>query len=93
MKYTVAHFKDEEALQRIYEYPDYRAHKKTHEDFKATVHAISTKFLKSFSIELFDQLKNTVFSWLKQHVLVDDKKIENYIRGRTPKLKPIKNKV
>jgi len=84
LKYAVRHFKDEEALQAMYDYPDYNAHKKTHDDFTQTAIMLRDEHNKSFSYEKFKNLKNILHDWVKQHVMVDDKKIGEFIKGRVP---------
>ena len=42
--YTVQHFADEENLQIISNYPEYKTHKKLHEDFKLVVTDLVKRF-------------------------------------------------
>jgi len=84
VQYALQHFKDEEILQRLYDYPQYAEHKKVHDDFTATAGILSKITEKEFSPEKFISLKGTLYNWLKQHVAVDDKKIGDYIRGKVP---------
>jgi len=86
LRYAARHFKDEEILQAMYQYPDYKAHKKIHEDFVATASKLVEQYLAGFSPELFNNLKNILYDWVKQHILVEDRKIGEYTKGRVPDL-------
>ena len=71
-EYTRIHFAVEESLMRLFEYPDYEAHKKQHEEligqliqYQARVASGTTKI----SFELLHFLK----LWLAEHILASDK--------------------
>jgi len=80
--YAVQHFHDEEALQIRYDYPDYRQHKKTHDEFKVTVGDLVQKYLASGSTtELSSDVNKVVVRWLLTHIQGEDKKVGDYIRS------------
>ena len=77
-QYTVSHFKHEEELFKKYDYPDYDAHKKIHEELVGRV----TDFQEAFkagkatvSMDLMDFLKN----WLNDHILKTDMAYAPYL--------------
>jgi len=83
VSYTVRHFHFEEELQLQFGYPEYRAHKKLHEDFKVTVSEFAAKLEKyGPTDELYNELNVTVVRWLVNHVQREDKKIGIFIQSR-----------
>jgi len=83
VNYTVQHFTDEEALQLVFNYPEYVKHKKLHEDFKVTVGELVKNFLDNgSSIELSNNVNKIVVRWLVNHITYEDKKIGIYIREK-----------
>lgn len=81
--YVVTHFGTEENLMRLYNYPDYNAHKNHHE-----------QFIKSFG-ELKNQLAATgpgthivvmtnriVVNWLNSHIRNVDKLLGAFLKDR-----------
>ena len=81
VNYTVQHFNDEEALQRLYNYPDFAKHKQIHEDFKVTVGELVGRFKESGSSkELSADVNKIIVRWLLNHVQREDKKIGEYLR-------------
>ena len=84
VEYTVQHFYDEEALQVRYNFPDYRRHKRLHEDFKVVVSALVQRYAQSgSSSELSSDVNKIVVRWLIEHILVEDSKIGEHVRKVT----------
>ena len=82
-EYTVKHFADEEALQIQYDFPDYKNHKKMHDDFKESVIDLITKYkANDNSIDLHSTVNSIVVRWLVQHIQREDSKIAQHIRKR-----------
>lgn len=82
--YTIQHFYDEESLQVQYNFPDYRRHKRLHEDFKLVVGALVQRFAENgMSQELSDDVNKIVVRWLVGHIQQEDKKIGEHIRNVT----------
>ena len=79
--YTVEHFAYEEKLMTEYNYPEYKKHKKLHDNFKITVIELKKQFDESgASDELNKNLSITVIKWLIGHIKFEDFKIARYIR-------------
>jgi len=79
--YTVQHFNDEETLQLRCNYPHYDTHKKSHEEFKATVLNFVEEFkTNGSSAELSATINEVVVNWLIEHVSKEDRKIAQYIK-------------
>lgn len=92
VNYTVQHFYDEESLQVQYNFPEYRNHKRLHEDFKASVIGIVDKFgEEGSSAELSGDLSKIVVRWLVTHVTREDKKVGEFIREKERRLTPYAN--
>ena len=84
VEYTVQHFYDEESLQVQYNFPDYKRHKRLHEDFKVVVGALVRRFDDSgLSEELSSDVNRIVVRWLIGHIQQEDKKIGEHIRRVT----------
>lgn len=80
--YVVTHFRDEEALQVRYNYPNYQAHRKIHKDFIQTVKELRASIEKGFTPATASMVSMTLTSWLLLHISKEDKAIGAYIRTR-----------
>jgi hemerythrin len=79
--YTVQHFYDEESIQVQYNYPEYTAHKRLHEDFKIVVGGLVQRFNDGGSTsELSNDVNKIIVRWLVGHIQQEDKKIVKHIR-------------
>jgi len=82
INYTVLHFDDEEALQIECKYPDYEKHKKMHDDFKVVVLGLVDRFSNTgSSAELSSDVRKIIVKWLVNHIMTEDKKIGDFLRG------------
>jgi len=80
--YAVQHFADEEILQLEYDYPEYKDHKQSHDEFKVTVGELLWRFYEiGSSVELSNEVNEFLFKWLTIHIQKEDKKIVDYIRN------------
>ena len=80
--YTIKHFNDEERLQKQYNYPDYAAHRKLHDEFKEEVRKIANEFEENgTSVVLTFKVNNVIASWLIKHIKGEDKKVAAYIKN------------
>jgi hemerythrin-like metal-binding protein len=85
--YTVKHFQDEEKLQLEYGYPGYENHKRMHEDFKATVVDLISRYKKRPSpIDLGEKVNSIIVRWLISHIRREDSKIAAHIRKKRGKV-------
>ncbi len=78
LQYTVIHFSVEESLMRIFDYPNYEDHKKTHQKLTSQVIELQNKFKNtqvSISVEVLHFLRH----WLADHIMGDDKKYVPYL--------------
>jgi methyl-accepting chemotaxis protein len=80
--YTVKHFSEEEALQQKYNYPEYPAHRRIHENFKTTVQGCADELnAQGPSEAMLERLKKEVGGWLVKHVKVMDIKLAAFLKS------------
>ncbi len=72
-KYTVTHFKDEEALQIECNFPDFERHKASHEQFIQRSEELLDKFYKEgVSFDMLMSVINFMSDWIQIHIKKDD---------------------
>jgi len=82
-EYTVRHFKTEEDLQKEFDYPGYSIHKKSHDDFKATINEmISILKKKGPNKKLIDNVVKTTGDWLITHIKGSDLEMASYLKSK-----------
>jgi len=82
-EYVVMHFQTEEDLMIRYHYEDYAAHKKIHDDFKATVGELSAQLNeKGPTREMIALVTKTINAWLVNHIKGDDYHMATYIKAK-----------
>jgi len=80
VNYTVDHFYHEEKLMIEINYPNYKNHKKLHDDFKITVLKLKGEFDSGgASNELVKSLENAVIRWVIKHIQYEDMNIVSYL--------------
>ena len=81
IKYTQAHFKAEEGILQLNQYPDFANHKAEHERLTRTVLDFQGKFQRNeigLTTEVMDFLKD----WLSKHILGVDKRYSPYLNAK-----------
>ncbi len=82
--YITRHFKDEEALQLKYQYPDYANHKKYHEGFKKVVADIVREFQQGgANVALVAKLNSSIANWLINHIKKEDVKVAAHVKSKS----------
>lgn len=76
-RYTVEHFSTEERYMKLYNYPEYKAHKKEHQEFIDKVVAFENK-LKTKQIIVSFEITSFLKDWVKKHILSSDKNYSNF---------------
>lgn len=80
--YTVYHFDAEERLFQKHGYPEYKHHKKEHDNLARQAVELRDKFnldgYGMISLEVLIFLKD----WLKNHVMVTDRKYASFLNGK-----------
>lgn len=82
-EYTVSHFKTEERFFDQIDFPEVEEHKKEHADFVDKVVEFSTK-LETGEVSLSYDVMNFLRDWLKNHILVTDKKYVPFLSSEIP---------
>ncbi|MGO9241006.1 MAG: bacteriohemerythrin [Bryobacteraceae bacterium] len=77
---THEHFTDEEALMRQKEYPDIDLHKAEHDFLLAQVAHFREEFAAS-KAELSDSMMDYLRDWLRDHILISDRRMARFIKG------------
>jgi len=79
--YTVEHFSIEERISRKFNYPQYDAHKKMHENFTQNIVDLTRHYNKNGdSKELFSMVTKMIVKWLILHIQSEDFKIAQHIK-------------
>jgi hemerythrin len=82
--YVVKHFIAEQALQASVSYPKAESHKKLHDDFTSRFRLLKKKFEDSIEnrrFEVVTEINRTAISWLKEHILIQDKDFADYYKN------------
>jgi hemerythrin-like metal-binding protein len=80
-QYTTVHFAHEERLMRLYDYPDFAAHRAEHQALTKQV----LKFQEDFAagrVTITVQLLQFLRGWLQTHILASDLKLAPYLKER-----------
>jgi hemerythrin len=86
LDYTDRHFREEEALQQAYRYPDYYVHLRYHEGFRQQVAQLVEQMAeKGPTPELIDTTIQTAGDWLLNHIRGDDFRMAAYIQSEDKK--------
>jgi len=81
VNYTAEHFRDEEALQVKYDFPDYMRHRQQHINFTKTVVGLVGRFNQEGANDaLMLEMYETIGNWLMHHIQSDDFVVAAYIR-------------
>lgn len=79
--YADYHFEAEERLMRMARYPDFDAHKESHDSLRAQVSDLQAKFKTdnaALRLKTFDFLS----TWLMRHILGEDMKYKEALNAR-----------
>jgi hemerythrin len=83
-EYVVVHFEAEEMLMRASNYPEYEAHKATHDAFRATLQEMARDFERKGATPLVAlSVHNWLSDWLRRHVGGADLALGRFIGQRT----------
>lgn len=79
--YTKFHFKREEELLQLHNYPDYEEHKKQHELMIAEVESFIDKYNQQ-GHEALDEVSDFLTAWLVNHINGTDKQYSGFLNGK-----------
>ena len=81
VNYTDFHFSFEENYMRTYNYADYPEHKKAHDNFVARVKDFQQQLAEG-KLMLSMEIMNFLKDWLKNHIMVTDKKYSSFFNEK-----------
>ena len=81
VQYTKTHFASEEALMKLYDYPDHAAHKQKHESMAGHVQTLVKKF-EDGEITNTNQITGFLKDWLSKHIMETDKAYGPYLNEK-----------
>ena len=83
--YIQFHFTNEEEIMRITKYPDLEEHCREHLMMTKKVLDFKRNYSKDHEINSGDVL-TFLCNWLKEHIVVSDKKLRAHIKGERPNI-------
>ena len=82
-QYVVKHFKDEEALQRKCNYPQYELHRALHNNFIAEFQKLKEEFAANgASVKYTMTLNSLIVSWIVKHIKNVDVLFGNFYKEK-----------
>lgn len=82
-EYVVVHFSAEEKLMEKYSYPDYRDHKKLHEQFVTDFSGLKEKLeTEGPGPHIVIMTNRVVVTWLNSHIRNVDKNVGAYLKTK-----------
>lgn len=81
--YVVKHFKDEEGIQRLRNFPGYGAHKKEHESFIAQLTKVKQEIQEEgVALHHVMETNNMMLKWLVHHISTVDVQLGTFIKSQ-----------
>ena len=77
--YTVYHFNTEEELFLKYNYPEYHAHKKEHDDFVAFLRSVNPEDIDENQKGFLKKLLAQIVQWVFKHIITTDYMYKDYL--------------
>jgi len=84
IEYTMSHFLDEEIAMLRYGYPDFEAHKHSHDQFVCAVRSLYIRFhgSDSYSRVICAEIITLLVDWLKNHIHGVDKEYSAFFADK-----------
>ena len=82
LDYAIYHFRREETIMTVCEYPDLTKHRAMHEGLKKQLNELAAAWRADPSQEVLSDLRKMLSRWLFNHIIHDDVGIAPYVRGR-----------
>ena len=81
--YVITHFSDEEKLQRENDYPEYKNHKATHEQFIKDYENLKAKLdVEGVSLNFVITVNRIVIDWLIKHIGSADRAFADFVKSK-----------
>ncbi|MBI5013888.1 MAG: hemerythrin family protein [Deltaproteobacteria bacterium] len=81
VRYVEEHFRDEEALMEAGHYPELLRQRREHEKLTLEIFALAERSQRG-DAEITEEVMEFLKSWLVDHILHQDKKLEGFFRDR-----------
>lgn len=79
--YVRTHFNDEEALQLLWHYPGYEAHRKEHESFVERIKKLQLEIdTEGVAVYHVIETNNLLFKWLINHISKVDRELGRFLK-------------
>jgi hemerythrin len=81
-EYASKHFKDEEAMQKLRNYPGYDSHKKQHEHFITKIKALQSEVdQEGLALHHVMETNNLLLKWLINHISTVDVELGRFLKA------------
>lgn len=79
--YVVKHFKDEESIQRVRNYPGYPDHKQEHETFIGRLKVLNQEISsEGYALHHLMETNNLLLKWLIHHISTVDVQLGTFLK-------------
>ncbi len=78
--YVNEHFRDEEGLMALYEYPGIDAHRKLHQQFRHKVADLLETAQELTLEEIAEEVRRLINGWLSRHIMTVDQELGTHIK-------------
>ena len=82
IEYTRDHFAREEKVMKGCGYPDLERHQKIHAALTRKVLIFAQTYLRTPTDQVKRELIDFLASWLVEHIIKEDRRVGNYLRGK-----------
>lgn len=82
IRYTLHHFRREEAIMEVCGYPNLEAHRTTHRKLAATASKLADRWRENTDPEVVHELLEFLRVWLVKHIMRDDDAIAPFAEGK-----------
>jgi len=80
--YAHYHFRREEKVMEICNYPDLESHCRAHKKFMHKVADLAQRWQNERSDDLLEELMSFLIEWITEHIKIEDQKLEVMAKGR-----------
>jgi hemerythrin len=82
-EYIIKHFSDEEAMQKLRNYPGYESHKKEHDHFVERIKALQGEVdREGIAIHHVMETNNLLLKWLIHHISTVDVELGKFLKNQ-----------
>ncbi|MBC8445088.1 MAG: hemerythrin family protein, partial [Rhodospirillaceae bacterium] len=85
--YTRYHFDREEAIMKVFGYPDLEKQQSQHQEFISRIKEQESQWNKNRDMNILNNLRPFLRSWLVAHIEKEDAKIAPYTKGKAEEIR------